>query len=77
MIRGIPRNRGRKRADFQKTVNRRFAEIHELGKKKIRGFPLIRGKISCMINHIIKLDFFLIIKEQLQNVEKLQMMSCW
>ena len=33
-IRGIPRNRGRKISDFQKTVNRRFAEICELGKKK-------------------------------------------
>ena len=35
-IRGIPRNRGRKIADFQKKVNRRIVEIRELGKKNSR-----------------------------------------
>ena len=32
----IPKNKGRKIADFQKPVNRRFAEIRELRKKNSR-----------------------------------------
>ena len=32
MIQRTPRNRGRKIADFHKTVNRQFVEIHKLGK---------------------------------------------
>ena len=35
MIHGILRNRKRKIADFHKTINGQFAEIHELGEKKI------------------------------------------
>ena len=35
-ISGIPRNRGRKNVDFQKMINRRFAEICELGEKNSR-----------------------------------------
>ena len=47
-IRRIPKNRGWINVNFHKTVNKRFSEIRKIGIKN-RGFPQIRGKISCMI----------------------------